>query len=101
MGRTPRDITGKRFGRLVAVRLESVPESGARWQCACDCGAGVVVPLRYLRERGVRSCGCLRRDTARETIKRTQAIGMARRLAKAEPEHPKSETAAQMLSRLW
>ena len=40
MGTYHRDITGKRFGRLVVTRRDGVNRHGdARWLCVCDCGA--------------------------------------------------------------
>jgi hypothetical protein len=52
------DVSGQRFGRLVAVRR--LPSSASRrtlWECLCDCGARKSIPLVGLRKR-TRSCGC-------------------------------------------
>lgn len=77
-GRPRLDLSGVRFGRLAAVR--DVGEPGARghrpWLCVCDCGVEVVKPAWRLRSGDVRSCGCLRKDMARE---RSAAIAEARR----------------------
>jgi hypothetical protein len=57
------DITGQRFGRLVALR-----DSGDRrnssvlWECRCDCGALVRLSVHALRSGNTRSCGCFRRE---------------------------------------
>lgn len=55
------DLTGRRFGRLVAMRPtgESNPKKGRLWECRCDCGNTRIVPAAYLLEGEVRSCGCL------------------------------------------
>ena len=61
----PVDITGQRFGRLKALRLE--PQGASRafnWTCLCDCGSTVVVPGTKLRHGHTKSCGCLSVDTA-------------------------------------
>ena len=71
------DLTGQRFGRLVA--LERSPADGQRavrrdvdqhasrrnddhhavWRCECDCGNVVDVAARDLTSDLVHSCGCL------------------------------------------
>jgi len=34
-----RDLTGRRFGKLVAIkRVENDKHGHARWLCKCDCG---------------------------------------------------------------
>lgn len=46
------DLTGRRFGRLVAMRPtgESNPKKGRLWECRCDCGNTRIVPAAYLLE---------------------------------------------------
>lgn len=62
----PLDITGQRFGRLVAIRRE--PNSGRHtmWLFTCDCGASLVTHLDAVRAGRSTSCGCLRADQIRE-----------------------------------
>ena len=56
---TAPDITGQRFGRLVAVkRLESDRRGAARWLCQCDCGGTSTPTAGSLRRGGAQSCGC-------------------------------------------
>lgn len=60
-----RDITGKRFGRLVAVRRISQTRYGrTTWECICDCGNYASVTTQHLcRAKGsVKSCGCLKQE---------------------------------------
>lgn len=54
------DITGRRFGRLVAVS-ETDHYSGAnrKWNCVCDCGNEKLVSKDRLKSGVTRSCGCL------------------------------------------
>lgn len=56
----PMDLSGQRFGRLVAVEL--MPKTGRRrsWKCICDCGAITVVDVGDLRGASTISCGCFR-----------------------------------------
>lgn len=61
----PVDITGQRFGRLKALRLESQgPSRAFNWTCLCDCGSTVVVSGTKLRHGHTQSCGCLAAEHA-------------------------------------
>lgn len=65
-----KDITGQRFGRLVALeRLNKKRGSSFLWRCQCDCGKTVETSANSLLSGNTRSCGCLRI----EAIKRTNA----------------------------
>ena len=61
------DITGQRFGRLVAIELIPKEErtwsnKERAWRCKCDCGNEVIVRQRSLRgARMTQSCGCVRK----------------------------------------
>ena len=62
-----RDLTGQRFGRLVAlypVRRETT--SGAIWRCRCACGAETEVISSSLLRGTTRSCGCLNQELRTE-----------------------------------
>ena len=74
------DITGKRFGRLVAIkRVETVTSSSGRkysvWLCKCDCGRYKNVRLGNLRQGTVRSCGCLFSEEKSKAMKTRQLAG--------------------------
>lgn len=64
------DITGQRFGRLVAIKL--IPKEERTWSnkerawlCKCDCGKETIVRHRnLLGKRVTKSCGCLRKIDA-------------------------------------
>lgn len=67
MGRRPVDLTGQRFGRLVAVEPAGKDRRGKTlWRCICDCGSEKNINAAELTRtgtrRGTRSCGCLSRD---------------------------------------
>jgi hypothetical protein len=64
------DITGKRFGRLTAIKREANSKGGqARWLCRCDCGNETIVLGTELRRSGARkgtkSCGCFAVEQSR------------------------------------
>ena len=55
------DITGQRYGSLVAVRYAKERSAGQGiWECKCDCGATHFATCSMLRVGTVRSCGCSR-----------------------------------------
>lgn len=63
------DITGNRYGRLVAISFDCNKEykSGRKvrkWLCRCDCGNYKSIPIGDLRNGKVKSCGCLAKERA-------------------------------------
>lgn len=69
-----KDITGQRFGRLVALRPVGKKRSFVVWLCACDCGNQTTVPSGLLLSKGTKSCGCL---LAELRVKRKLTHGLA------------------------
>lgn len=56
------DLSGQRFGHLVAIRRGSdhVSSGGIKsvqWECVCDCGRMALVPTRRLVTGHTKSCG--------------------------------------------
>lgn len=70
------DLTGQRFGRLVAAySLGRHPKfTSAVWHCRCDCGGTVNTMTQNLRTGATMSCGCLRRECAVAKGKRRQRV---------------------------
>ena len=57
-----KDITGQRFGRLIAIRPTEKRVSGNGsivWECICDCGKKYEVSSNALNRKATQSCGCL------------------------------------------
>lgn len=54
------DLTGRRFGRLVAIEYACSQGRQSCWRCKCDCGAECVVNSGNLKRGNTASCGCLR-----------------------------------------
>lgn len=61
------DLTGQKFGRLTAVKLDRV-ERCAYWLCKCDCGKETIATSGSLRTGHKKSCGCLHDDLSRERL---------------------------------
>ena len=57
------DITGKRYGKLVALSYAGVKDSGRgrekQWLCQCDCGNTCTTRYRGLINGHAKSCGCI------------------------------------------
>jgi hypothetical protein len=62
------DITGQRFGRLVAVRYETTTNRVRLWLCKCDCGKEVTVRVAALKNGNTRSCGCLKNEATSQLL---------------------------------
>lgn len=59
------DITGMRFGKLVAIRIDHIEErkNGRKhtmWLCKCDCGNETITSVSHLKSGVTSSCGCIR-----------------------------------------
>jgi len=52
------DITGKKFGMLVAIRRVGSKSGRALWECKCDCGNTAYRLAKSLNYGEVVSCGC-------------------------------------------
>lgn len=63
MAKQIKDITGQRFGRLVALhRTEHPVTHQPVWYCSCDCGNFTYVRINNLTCHNVNSCGCLLKE---------------------------------------
>lgn len=66
-----KDLTGKRFGRLVVASYAGSKDGNAQWVCQCDCGTESVVAASELTRRtrvSTKSCGCFQREKARSRV---------------------------------
>ena len=61
------DLTGQKFGRLFAIKLIGRKKRHTYWQCKCDCGEELIVNSNNLRNGHTKSCGCLRKETTRQS----------------------------------
>ena len=57
------DLTGRRFGKLVAVEFvgfkQFATERKRMWRCQCDCGKEITTAAMYLNGGSTNSCGCI------------------------------------------
>jgi hypothetical protein len=62
--RKAKDLTGQRFGRLIALEPTKKRTSygSVVWCCLCDCGNECFVSAGALQKENTKSCGCLARN---------------------------------------
>ncbi len=63
-----KDITGTQSGLLTALQFYGIVEGVTYWWCDCQCGDVVLVRAGDLQNERTKSCGCWRREQARQTI---------------------------------
>ena len=56
------ELVGKRFGKLLVVKVVRCTPRGMLWHCICDCGAETELVTGNLTSGNTRSCGCLKRE---------------------------------------
>ena len=66
--RAYKDLTGKQFGRLIAMSPTDGRSIGGCvfWKCLCSCGTSVNVISSSLITGNTQSCGCLQKETTRK-----------------------------------
>ena len=69
------DLTGWRFGRLIAIRMTRVKNKKTYWLCECDCENIREVSLSNLRSGHTTSCGCWKMEAI---IKAKRKHGMSK-----------------------
>ena len=69
----------KKFNRLTIIEYVGVVKRRKTYLCLCECGEKTKVALTYLKNGTIKSCGCLAKETSRETcIKRNLRHGGAK-----------------------
>ena len=84
-----RDLTGMRFGKLVAISPTKERKYGTTvWQCVCDCDKVAYVPARQLLSGYVKSCGCLSHPPLKDLVgKRFGKLTALSYVEKREGQH--------------
>lgn len=60
MHHNAKDLTGRRFGKLIALKPTDKRIDGKIvWECKCDCGRTAFITSRHLVNGDTKSCGCL------------------------------------------
>ena len=66
------DISGMRFGRLVAIDLHHTRKNKRYWTCVCDCGEETIVRQDQLTTSKTMSCGCYMKEIRLTNLKKQQ-----------------------------
>lgn len=74
------DLTGQRFGRLMAIAPDVTRDGKRHWRCRCDCGNEVSVVTSSLTTGNTSSCGCLRDEMMSRTGQGNRTHGLSRTL---------------------
>lgn len=74
------DITGKKFGKLTAIKLDhreknSYSQTVQYWLFKCDCGKEVVLHKQRVMSGNTKSCGCIRHF---KLIKKNKKHGLSK-----------------------
>lgn len=64
LSKRAKDITGVRFGRLVAISRSGIVNKKSKWKCMCDCGKETTVNYQHLKDGQVVSCGCYLKEVS-------------------------------------
>lgn len=57
------DLTGRRFGKLVAIKFGGTKKGKqSYWELQCDCGNLVIARTCHLTQGARKSCGCARKE---------------------------------------
>lgn len=66
-----KDLSGQRFGRLVAVKPFGKNKYGnILWLCKCDCGNEHIVSSGKLVQGKSKSCGCYRKENSTKLLEK-------------------------------
>jgi hypothetical protein len=69
------DITGQRFGQLIALKPVEQQDRKFYWLCRCDCGNTTIVQGKKLRNGHTQSCGHWRQDGSHRRTHGEAAVG--------------------------
>lgn len=76
MGGAFKDLTGKRFGRLVVIRRGPNKKTNTAWYAVCDCGTEIYLYGASMVTGRTQSCGCLQLERIRESGARHRKHGL-------------------------
>lgn len=65
---TFKDLTGKRFGMLIAIERVGTRNTFSLWRCKCDCGNETDVKSASLINGHTKSCGCFNSQLSKERL---------------------------------
>ena len=95
------DLTGQRFGRLLAIEKVGTANSGhALWLCLCDCGNYHTTTSNQLQS-GTSSCGCLQRERASQSAKSRTGKKICKRYSVGQEHYRLHQCYKDMFNRCY
>jgi len=64
-----KDLSGQRFGRLVAIKFLGQDKGQSYWECVCDCGEVCKKRASHIKNGNSKSCGCYNKELGRTKFK--------------------------------
>lgn len=61
------DLSGQKFGKLVAIKPAPNAKNRTRWYCQCECGKEIIVDTADLKRGHTQSCGCYKAQRTSES----------------------------------
>ena len=58
----PKDLSNRKFGRLIAIRIVGRKNRKSMWLCKCECGKETIVSVSHLLSGHTKSCGCIKNE---------------------------------------
>ena len=71
------DITGQRFGKLVALSKAPSRSGKTYWLCQCDCGNQKEIQTSHLTNGLIQSCGCQHGKTGSHVVDLRRRVKIA------------------------
>lgn len=65
-----KDLSGQKFNRLTAIKVNGVKKKWTTWECKCDCGNIATVIGTQLQSGRVKSCGCLLKENRASLVQK-------------------------------
>lgn len=66
--RQTKNLSGRKYGRLSAIKIVRHYKGMAVWLCKCDCGQTIEVNSGSLLSGNTKSCGCLSKELSAENM---------------------------------
>ena len=63
-----KDISGQKYGRLIAIKQVGKDGRHVLWLFKCDCGNETITRATSVRSGNTKSCGCLRSQISAERM---------------------------------
>lgn len=96
------DLSGKRFGRLIALEYVGRKNNRTLWKCRCDCGNESIAGYSNLVNGITRSCGCLEKENLAYIQKHScHRKSASREFEQTLSEHPLYGLWSSMLTRCY